>query len=67
LGRSSFLFQIEMPPLLPPDTSKRAISGPLLCCAVLDHMNSEFATNVPKHGPATNGYLASSLVSGLPD
>jgi hypothetical protein len=54
LGRSSFLFQMKAPRRLPLDTSKRTICGRLLCCAVLDRMNCEFATTGPKHGKTLN-------------
>jgi len=45
---------MEAPRRLALDTSKRTICGPLLCCAVLDHMNCNFATTVPKHGKTLN-------------
>jgi hypothetical protein len=45
---------MEAPLLLPLDTPQSPVGEILLCQAVIDHMNCEFSTTVPKHGKTLN-------------
>jgi len=49
---------MKMPPLLPLDTSDRAVRIPLLCQAILDHMNRELAISSDKHSKTRNCFAS---------
>jgi hypothetical protein len=53
-----FDFQMKMPPLRPLDTSDRAVRIPLLCQAILDHMNRELAISSDKHSKTRNCFAS---------